>query len=93
MALNIQRGRDMGMPSFNDLRGAYNLSLYGAFSDISPEEAIYQPMEQVYHGDITLVDAFVGGLAEPHVEGSMLGETFHTIIKDQFTRMRYVYCD
>ena len=30
----------------------------------------------------------MGGLAEDHVAGSQLGETFHHIVLDQFTRLR-----
>lgn len=88
VALNIQRGRDMGMPSFNQLRKEYGLPKYKHFSEISQDERIYHILKQVYHGDIDKVDPFVGGLAEKHVEGSQLGPTFHAIIKDQFTKMR-----
>lgn len=38
--------------------------------------------------DINNIDLWVGGLGEDHVEGSELGETFHTIIVKQFTRIR-----
>ena len=45
-------------------------------------------MSSVYGGDISKIDLWVGGLAEDHVEGSQLGELFHTIVLDQFTRLR-----
>jgi len=88
VALNIQRGRDMGMPSFNQLRDAYDLQPYTEFSEINPDETVWRVLKDVYHGDIDKVDAFVGGMAEAHVSGAMLGETFFTVLKDQFTRMR-----
>jgi hypothetical protein len=34
------------------------------------------------------IDLWVGGLAEDHLDGTTLGETFHTILVDQFTRLR-----
>jgi len=34
------------------------------------------------------IDLFVGGLAEDHVTGSELGETFHKILVEQFIRLR-----
>jgi hypothetical protein len=34
------------------------------------------------------MDLFVGGLLESPIEDSLLGETFHSIIKDQFHRIR-----
>eukprot|EP00803_Ostreobium_quekettii_P003714 evm.model.scf_1083.1 EVM.evm.TU.scf_1083.1 scf_1083:16746-22125(+) len=88
VALNIQRGRDMGIPSFNQLRDAYDLKMYKEFSEINPDESVWHVLEDVYDGDIDKVDAFAGGMAEAHHDGAMLGETFFTIIKDQFTRMR-----
>ena len=38
--------------------------------------------------DIDLVDLWVGGIAEDAEAGSELGETFRTIIVDQFVRIR-----
>ena len=38
--------------------------------------------------DIDLIDLWVGGIAEDAEEGSELGETFRTIIVDQFVRIR-----
>ncbi len=34
------------------------------------------------------MDLWVAGLAEDHVPGAMVGETFRTILIDQFTRLR-----
>lgn len=34
------------------------------------------------------MDLWVAGLAEDHVLGAMVGETFHAIIVDQFFRLR-----
>lgn len=34
------------------------------------------------------MDAYIGGLAESHVEGSGVGELFMASLVDQFTRMR-----
>lgn len=49
---------------------------------------IAKKMETLYDGNVDNVDAFVGGLAEPHVEGGAVGELFATIIADQFARLR-----
>lgn len=88
ITLNIQRGRDMGIPSYNQARDAYGLKVLTSFDEISSNEFVWKTIEQIYEGDIDKVDAFVGGLAEDKFGGSELGELFFTANKDQFIRMR-----
>ena len=38
--------------------------------------------------DVNDIDLWSGGLAEDHVAGALVGETFHAIMADQFTRLR-----
>jgi peroxidase len=89
VSLNIQRGRDHGIPSYNDLRVGLLLSPATSFADISSNSAVQQALSDAYDGDVSMVDAWVGGLAEGHVEGGMVGELFATIISDQFTRLMH----
>ncbi|MEM8590189.1 MAG: peroxidase family protein [Pseudomonadota bacterium] len=86
-SLNIQRGRDLGVASYNDLREALGLGRAEDFSDITSDTVLAQQLEAVY-GDVDLVDAWVGGLAEDAVNGGMVGEVFATVIADQFQRLR-----
>lgn len=86
-ALNIQRGRDHGLPDFNTVRVAYGLDPINSFSDLTDDADLQQTLENLY-GDVNNIDVFVGGLVEMPVDGSMLGELFHTVIVDQFTRIR-----
>ena len=37
--------------------------------------------------DINDIDLWIGGLAENHVNGGMLGELFSAIVGDQFSRL------
>jgi hypothetical protein len=87
-ALNIQRGRDHGLPSYKAVREALGLQLVNGFVDITSDLSLQNALADVYDNDINQVDLWVGGLAEDHVEGAMVGQTFHTIIKDQFMRLR-----
>jgi hypothetical protein len=87
VSLNIQRGRDLGVPTYNDLRAALGLTRAETFEDITGETELAAKLAAVY-GDVDLVDAWVGGLAEEAVEGGALGELFSTVIIDQFTRLR-----
>lgn len=86
-ALNIQRGRDHGLPSYNQARLALGLPPAHSFADITPDADLQQRLADVY-GDVDRVDAWVGGLAEDHVPGALVGPLFHTVISDQFQRLR-----
>ena len=86
-AFNLQRGRDLGVASYNDLREAVGLQRATSFSDVTSDARIAAQL-QILYGDVDQLDAWVGGLAEDHVNGGMLGELFSTIIIDQFTRIR-----
>jgi len=88
VSLNIQRGRDMGMPNFNALRVLVGLPSYESFYDFIEDEHLAAASNRVYEYDVHQCDAFYGGLAEKPYPGSILGETLFVIIKDQFTRLR-----
>ena len=85
--LNIERGRDLGVPTYNDLREAVGLTQAEDFSDITSDAALADALEEVY-GDVDLVDAWIGGLAEDPTGGGIVGELFATVIIDQFERLR-----
>lgn len=86
-ALNIQRGRDNGIPDYNSLRAAYGLQKVHSFAEITPDVEVQKELQSVY-GSVDKIDAWVGGLAEKHLPGSSMGALFSRIIADQFTRLR-----
>ena len=86
-ALNIQRGRDLGVPSYNDLREAIGLERTESFAEITSDTVLAGLLEELY-GNVDNVDAWVGGLAEDRFGDSLLGETFHRVVLDQFVRVR-----
>lgn len=86
-SLNIQRGRDHGLPSYNQTRFDLGLPSVTSFTDISSIEEVQNNLELAY-GSVDDIDIWVGGLAEDHVPGALVGETFSTILKDQFERLR-----
>ncbi len=57
-SLNIQRGRDHGLPDYNSLRVALGLSAAADFSDISSDPAIQSTLQSLY-GDVGNIDAWV----------------------------------
>jgi hypothetical protein len=86
-SLNIQRGRDLGLPTYNELREALGLQRAETFADISADPEVAARLEQAY-GDVDLVDLWVGALSEDPVEGGMVGELVATVLVDQFERLR-----
>ncbi|PHQ70308.1 MAG: peroxidase [Sneathiella sp.] len=86
-SLNIQRGRDLGVASYNDLREAIGLPRVENFSDITSDPDLALALASVYDS-VDDIDAWVGGLAEDPSGGGLLGELFATIVTDQFIAIR-----
>ena len=86
-SLNIQRGRDHGLPDYNTSRQGYGLPPVYTFSDITNNTCVAERLESVY-GDVNSIDPWVGGLAEDHVPGANVGPFIGTVLKQQFERLR-----
>ncbi|MEM9281102.1 MAG: peroxidase family protein [Verrucomicrobiota bacterium] len=86
-SLNIQRGRDHGLPSYNEVRRNFGLRPARDFDDINRDRDMQRRLSEIYE-DVDDVDIWVGGLAEPHVRGALVGETVFTILREQFIRLR-----
>ena len=86
-SLNIQRGRDHGLPDYNQARVDLGLTPVEGFDDITSDADFQQRLESVY-GDVDDIDVWVGGLAENHLTGSNVGELVQTVLVDQFERLR-----
>lgn len=88
ITLDIERGRDHGIGSYNQVREALGLPAVTSFAQITSNVQVQQELEEAYDGNINNVDAFEGGLAEDPVPGSILGPLFQTILVNQFTRLQ-----
>ncbi len=86
-SLNIQRGRDHGLPGYNQVREAYGLEPATDFADVNEDPTVQANLAAAYDS-VDDLDLWVGGLAEAHSRGALVGETFFTILKDQFERLR-----
>jgi peroxidase len=86
-ALNIQRGRDLGLSDYNTVRVAYGLDPVQTFADISSNPVVQEALQLLY-GDVNNIDLWVGALAEDHLPSSNVGELIQTALVDQFTRLR-----
>jgi hypothetical protein len=89
ISLNIQRGRDTGLSSYNDTRQALGLSRFTEFSQITDDTNLQESLQSAY-ASIDDIDLWVGGMAETPLtaQGSQLGELFTKIVAKQFNELR-----
>jgi len=88
VSLNIQRGRDHGLSGLNDVRSALGLTPYASFLDVTGGDATLANGLASVYSSVDEIDLWIGGSAEVHVGGGMVGETHAAVITDQFTRSR-----
>ncbi|QQS59795.1 peroxidase family protein [Candidatus Peregrinibacteria bacterium] len=87
VSLNIQRGRDHGLPSYTELRAYLELPPIRNFSDITKEEKIQNRLRDTY-GSVENIDAWVGMLAEDHIPEASMGRTMKRLVVRQFIALR-----
>lgn len=85
-SLNIQRGRDHGLPDYNLLRTAYGLPLLDSVEEITSDPVTQLALETAYDS-IDNIDPWVGALSEDHLSGASVGPTLAAGLRDQFTRV------
>ncbi|KAJ8670789.1 hypothetical protein QAD02_002048, partial [Eretmocerus hayati] len=89
VSLNIQRGRDHGLPGYTQWRQHCGLARPSNFADLSGEmdaEAL-DGISKLY-ADVDDVDLYTGALAELPKGDGLLGPTFTCLIARQFERLR-----
>jgi hypothetical protein len=86
-ALNIQRGRDHGLPSYNAVRQIFGLAPRASFAEVSPDPDVQAALASVYV-DVDDIDLWVGVLAEEPFNGGHVGELAWHVIRVQFQRLR-----
>lgn len=86
-ALNIQRGRDHGLPDYNDIRKFYTGTPARTFADITKNTTLAAALQTQY-GTIDNIDLWIGILAEDILPGKSVGKTMHAMLKAQFEKLR-----
>ena len=97
-ALNIQRGRDHGLNTFNAYRVSLGLEPYvdcvrdDCWLALTRHAELAKQLRRVYSDNFDAMDVFVAGMAEHKLGDSHLGETFTLLILQQFETFRqYVF--
>ncbi|NWV18318.1 DUOX2 oxidase, partial [Origma solitaria] len=80
----IQRGRDLGLPTYNQARERFGLKSLQNWSNLAPqlEPQVLQKVAALYANNMAGLELLPGGMLE--ADGSL----FSTIILDQFVRLR-----
>lgn len=86
-ALNIQRGRDHGLPTYNEMRVILGLPSIRSYSQITSDDNVRNSLISVY-SNINEIDLWIGMLAEDHVSGALVGPTLYAGLKKQFLDLR-----
>ncbi|XP_024116963.1 peroxidasin isoform X4 [Oryzias melastigma] len=89
-AMNVQRGRDHGIPPYNDYRTFCNLSSAQTFEDLRNEikNPIVREKLQRLYGTPQNIDLFPALMAEDLIPGSRLGPTLTCLLATQFKLVR-----
>ncbi|KAK7071018.1 hypothetical protein SK128_013626 [Halocaridina rubra] len=96
MSINIHRGRDHAIGTYNEIRQICGLPRARTFNDIKDQipAQIANNLARIYR-HVDDIDFFVGGIVERPVSGGVLGWTFLCVVGDQFARLkkgdRYFY--
>jgi len=91
-AVNIQRGREVGIPGYTEVYEQIFGESIETFDDLDPlfGENVAELFEQAYDS-VDQIDLWIGGISEitgdANTEG-LLGPTFSAIIEDQFARLQ-----
>lgn len=88
-ARNIQRGRDHGIPTYGEWRRRCNLKPLKSFYDLYSimQDGAAADFQRLYKHPND-IDLFAAGIAEKHMPGLIVGETFHCIFREQFSTLR-----
>jgi peroxidase len=90
-ALNIQRGRDHGIPPYIKWRQfcGFDIDTAPTFDTLTsdiPSDTL-DILKSIYTS-VDDIDLFVGGLAETHVQDAAMGRTFQCILGRQFHELQ-----
>lgn len=88
-AINIQRGRDHGLPPYNQFRGMCGLVPAASIDDLTNINATQRErLRMAYNDNVDDIDLYVGGVSEAPLPGSILGGTFSCILTRGFENLR-----
>lgn len=89
-AMNIQRGRDHGIPGYLEWRDYCNMSRVETFEHLAADISsgrVRQKLRELY-GHPGNIDVWVGGILEDQLPDAKVGPLFKCLLLEQFRRIR-----
>ncbi|CAK5089137.1 unnamed protein product [Meloidogyne enterolobii] len=88
-AVNIQRGRDHGIPPYNSYRQICGFERASSFEDLldTMDEAAVNALKAAY-ASVDDVDLFPGIMSEKPLKGALVGPMLACILAEQFQRLK-----
>ncbi|MCL4126202.1 UNVERIFIED_CONTAM: hypothetical protein GTU68_019581 [Idotea baltica] len=89
-ALNMQRGREHGVPSYNEFRhfcGLHPIRSWHELEGVMTNKTVKRYVDLYRHPDD--IDLWSGGVTERPLPGAMVGPTFACLIGITFKELRY----
>ncbi|XP_060869219.1 peroxidase-like [Metopolophium dirhodum] len=89
VALNVQRGRDHGLPPYNEWRQVCGYERARNWNDLEEymDPQTITRLARLY-GSVDEIDLYIGGVSEKPMKDALVGPTFVCIVGDQFSRLR-----
>ncbi|KAL5283500.1 HPX6 family protein [Megaselia abdita] len=89
VSLNIQRGRDHGLPSYSIFRKHCKLPPADTWDQLKKTVDLdsFKSMKAVYESPLD-IDLYTGALSEPPLEGAIFGPLLTCLVSDQFLRLK-----
>ncbi|XP_078483095.1 LOW QUALITY PROTEIN: salivary peroxidase/catechol oxidase-like [Ciona intestinalis] len=88
MARNIQRGRDHGLPGYNEWREFCGLTRVTDFTQLTEIPRTARKKLKELYSNVDDIDLYIGGVSETPVRGGAVGPTFACLIGYQFRDIR-----
>ena len=91
VSLNINRGRDHGLPGYvTALENCLERTITGSWEVMGEffEPQVLRALQEVYQS-IFDIDLYIGGISEKKAPGAQVGPVFQCIIGEQFFGTRY----
>ncbi|KHJ76958.1 animal hem peroxidase [Oesophagostomum dentatum] len=89
VAVNIMRGRDVGLAAYNEYRTMVGLKKAATFDDLKSEidASNVEALKRIYE-DVNDIDLYTGIMLEKPLEGAAVGPTGGFIIAEQFSALK-----
>ena len=88
VAINIQRGRERGLPDYNTIRKGIGMAPIESFDEINRDNFFQTMALTLLYRDVDNIDPWVGMLSEAKLPNTMLGPTIYHVFDKTFTALR-----